>query len=150
MDVLLAVRMGVGGRFSLSFTLPMGCGSRCFPLLVPVVHVGPGRLCIVVRVAVHLAAMRMSAALRHQLVIVGLVELRQFLQKSSQVPDGLVVHALAPCRHAGGLDAVLDGPESLPGAYFLPGQIGRLGIEPVAEFAALYARVRWHPAHMAL
>src|SRR3546814_18740896 len=57
------------------------------------------------------AAVRVAATAGDQCPIAGGIEAGQLLHECDQIPEVLVAHVLAPGRHAGSLDTVLDTPE---------------------------------------
>src|SRR5205814_8077319 len=57
---------------------------------------------------------------RHERLVLLWRQLRQPLQERDHVPDQLVAMSLAPGRHGGELDAMLDRPELLRGREIRP------------------------------
>lgn len=82
--------------------------------------------------AVHRAlttAVLVAATVRHHRLVLLSVHLGQLIEEGDDPPDVLIPHALAPRRHACGLDAMLDGPERHGGIITGPdvGQVRRRG-----------------------
>jgi hypothetical protein len=80
------------------------------------------------------ATVRVSAAGTNFSGILFRAHRRQLFDQCDQVPNVVVVHALAPSGHAGRLDPVLDDPKRARGILLcVLGQIGRLWIETATE-----------------
>src|SRR3990167_2218125 len=80
-------------------------------------------------------AMLVAAARYNQRLILFGIHFRQLIEERDHAPNILVAHALAPGRHAGGFNAVLDHPER--GGWIAIntnlGQVRRSGIQGLAK-----------------
>src|SRR5262245_37979812 len=86
------------------------------------------------------ATMRVSLARLYRGGIFVLIHLRQLSNEGNHVPDVSVLHALAPRRHAGRFDTVLDRPECTRGIEVAGlREVRRPRIQPSAELCLLGA-----------
>src|SRR3546814_11059886 len=81
---------------------------------------------------------RVTAATGNQRLVVLGIKRGQLLHECDKIPDVLVAHVLAPSRHTGGFDTVLDDPERLGRRS----EERRGGKECVST-----CRSRWSPEH---